>query len=539
MPAPQPPQRAQPKLAHEAYAKGLELLGKGDSGGALSAFTQALALDPSHAPAHYQLGNCLRLSGDEAGAEKALEAAIRWDGTLNDAYISLAYLYRNQDRRDSAAATLLALAAGHRADLPLMLQIAGLLMDMDCPAEAASLYEACLKLEPRSTQAHLKLGLVYQKLGRFKEAEQSLLAAIESDFNSDAAYLRLAHTRRWLPEDASLIEGFETTLTRTGLSRDTEVCLHFALGKMYDDLELYDQAFGHFRRANALYRERLVFDRGALESYIKRMKKICAPELFKRRQEPAKSGPAPVFVVGMLRSGTTLVERILASHPEARGLGETEMVDALAERLAGITGTAYPDCLERLDPGLAGSMAADFRAGWPADARTALRVVDKNPLNFLHLGLITLVFPEACILHCVRDPLDTCLSVYFQHFAHVRNSYAYALEDIAFFYSQYADLMVHWRNVLPTPPHEVRYESLVAEPEPVSRALVVAAGLTWHPDCLKPHEHASAISTASVWQARQPINRDSVGRWHRYAKHLDGLRQNLAAHGSDHRPKAG
>jgi tetratricopeptide (TPR) repeat protein len=539
MSAPQPPQRAQPELARQAYAKGLELLGKGDPGGARSAFTRALALDPSHAPTHYQLGNCLRLTGDEAGAETALKAAIQWDATLNDAYISLAYLYRKQDRRDSAAATLLTLAGGHRADLPLMLQIAGLLMDMDNPAEAASLYEACLKLQPRSTQAHLKLGLVYQKLGRFKQAEQSLLAAIESDFNSDAAYLRLAHTRRWLPEDAPLIEGFETALTRMGLGRDTEVCLHFALGKMYDDLRLYDQAFGHFRRGNALYRERLEFDRGALESYIKRMKKICVPELFKRAQKPAKSAPAPVFVVGMLRSGTTLVERILASHPEVRGLGETEMADALAERLAQITGTEYPDCLERLDPGLAGSLAVDFRAGWPADARTAVRVVDKNPLNFLHLGLIALVFPEARILHCVRDPLDTCLSVYFQHFAHVRNNYAYALEDIAFFYNQYTDLMAHWWSVLPTQPHEVSYESLVAEPAATSRALVAAAGLTWHPDCLRPHEHPSAISTASVWQARQPINRDSVGRWLHYAEHLDGLRQNLVVHGSDHQPEAG
>ncbi len=401
---------------------------------------------------------------------------------------------------------------------------------MDCPEEAATLYEACLKLQPNQAQAHLKLGLMYQKLGRFKEAELSLLAAIENDFNSDAAYLRLAHTRRWLPEDTALIENLETTFTRPGLSRDTEVCLHFALGKMYDDLQLYDRAFGHFHRGNELYRTQTHFDRGALESYVKKMKKICTPALFGRARTDTEAGPAPIFVVGMLRSGTTLVERILARHPEVRGLGETEMVDALAERLAGMTGVPYPACLERLDSSLAGNLATGFRADWPPGTSGVSRIVDKNPLNFLHLGLIALVFPEARILHCVRDPLDTCLSVYFQHFAHVRNSYAYALEDIAFFYTQYADLMAHWRRVLPAPLHEVHYENLVSEPEVAIRALLTAAGLEWHPDCLKPHEHAGSISTASVWQARQPINRDSVGRWRHYAEHLGGLRKTLAAH---------
>jgi len=223
------------------------------------------------------------------------------------------------------------------------------------------------------------------------------------------------------------------------------------------------------------------------------------------------------------------VERILASHPQVRGLGETEMVDALAERLAAMTGRAYPDCLERLTPTLAKTLADGFRRAWPADVQHAARVVDKNPLNFLHLGLIALAFPAAPILHCVRDPLDTCLSVYFQHFAHVRNNYAYDLDDIAFFYKRYTELMAHGRAVLPSPIHEIRYEDLVEAPEAVSRRLVAAAGLPWHPDCLKPQEHQRSISTASLWQARQPINRDSVGRWQHYAAHLDALRRSLAA----------
>lgn len=529
MSPPQTSAKSQHPQAREAYERGVSLMDRGEHGTASRAFSQALGLDPAHALSHYQLGNCLRMTGDPLGAEKALKEAIHRDGALGDAYISLAYLYRQLGRGEEAAATLLALTTAHPRDTTLQLQVAGLLADMDQPLKAASIYEAILRVSPHLARTHLQLGLTYQKIGRFKEAEQALLMAIHCDPNIDAAYLRLAHTRRWQATDAPLLERLEATLTQRDLSKDTQVCLRFALGKMHDDLQHYDQAFAHFRAANDLYRDGLNFDRGSLEGYVSRIKSICVPSLFERKPRAAKPGPAPIFVVGMLRSGTTLVERILASHPEVRGLGETEMVDGLAGQLVAITGLEYPACLKKLDPRMAEDLAAEFRAGWPVEIRSASRVVDKNPLNFLHLGLIALVFPEARIVHCVRDPLDTCLSVYFQHFAHARNNYAYALEDIGFFYTQYADLMNHWRAVLPMGLHEVRYETLVEETEATSRALVTATGLDWHPDCMKPHEHVAGIATASLWQARQPVNRDSVGRWHHYAEHLEGLRRSLPA----------
>lgn len=523
------PPNAVPKAARDAYEGGLTLLEQGQLGAARDAFIAALAQYPAYARAHYQLGNCLRLMGDARGAEQALRSAIGRDASLQEAYISLAYLYRSLGRGQDAADTLLTLAGGQQGDQTLQLQIADLLSDLDRPAEAAYIYESCLRQDPGLARAQTRLGLAYQKLGRFQEAEHTLLAAVALDPDGDAAYLRLAHTRRWRTEDAAVLERLETALTRPALPRDTRVCLHFALGKMYDDLGLYDRAFGHFRQGNALWHAGARFDRQALTDYVASVKRVCLPGIFRQTRPPAAAGPQPVFVVGMLRSGTTLVERILASHPQVAGLGETEMVDSLAERAAGITGSPYPDCLAKLGPAQAAALAEGFRAGWPMEARTASRAVDKNPLNFLHLGLIALVFPGAPILHCVRDPLDTCLSVYFQHFAHVRNNYAYDLRDIAFFYRRYAELMAHWRAVLPVPIHEVSYERLVEHSEETSHALVAAAGLEWHPNCLKPHEHAAGISTASVWQARQPINRGSVGRWRHYADHLDELRRGLAA----------
>ncbi|MGA9851776.1 MAG: sulfotransferase [Gammaproteobacteria bacterium] len=530
-PTPQPDRNQ----ANRCYQEGLEYLENGDEQAAQSAFRRALTFDGSLATIHYQLGNCLRRSGDSRGAEQALKAAIARDVSLKEAYISLTYLYRRLGRLDEAANTLLALARANSSDVQLHYQVANLLAELGCQTEAASTYETCLRLQPHEAQTHLKLGQSYQKLGRFEDAEGEFLAAIEQDSNTDAAYLLLAHTRRLQSHDAPLLEKFEAALTQPRLSEETRICLHFSLGKMYDDLKSYDQAFEHYREGNSLHHQRVRFDRQALVDYVDAVKANFTPELFKRKHSAstAVGSRLPVFVVGMLRSGTSLVERILTSHPRAFGLGETELVDTLAEQLAARTGIPYPGCVIRLDKDLAKTLAAEMRSQWPIKAQTATRIVDKNPLNFLHLGLIALVFPGTPILHCTRNHLDTCLSIYFQYFAHPRNTYAYDLEDIAFFYKQYTVLMNHWRSVLPKPLHECRYEELVMEPERVTRALVAAAGLEWHPDCLEPHKHPASISTASLWQVRQPIYRESAGRWRHYSRYMGLVQKNLELTGND------
>ena len=522
-----PIRTSQQASARRHYDEGMSQVSAGNDQAALKSFLEAVALDNSLAVAHYQLGNCLRRSGEAAAAELSLKTAIVKDASLRQAYISLGYLHLSQGKRDLAAATLEALASAHPADIPLHHQVSGLLADMGCHTQAVNLYEECLRHRPRSSQTRLKLGQSLQKLGRFEDAAQAYLAAIEADPNSDAAYLLLAHTRCMQAADSPMIRRFETALSNLKLSEETIKCIHFSLGKMYDDLGMYEEAFAHFHAANGLQHRRVQFDRQAFVAYVDSIKRIFNREFFQNRSTVNTSSPLPVFIVGMLRSGTTLVERILASHPQVFGLGETELVDKLAEGLAAHLGVPYPDCITRLDNALAATVAAELQAQWPAEARAATHVVDKNPLNFMHLGLIACVFPGAPILHCVRDPLDTCLSIYFQYFAHPRNNYAYDLDDIGFFYEQYVDLMKHWRTVLPVPIHEIRYEELVGDPEKATRYLLSATGLPWHPDCLEPHKHTDTISTASLWQARQPIYRSAVGRWHHYSNHLESLRKAL------------
>jgi tetratricopeptide (TPR) repeat protein len=514
--------------AQRLYDEGIAQLMAGNEQDAYTAFSQAVALDKSLALAHYQLGNSQRRRGEEAKAEQSLQTAIDLDASLREAYLSLAYLYHGLGKSDLAATCLHTLVTREATDTQLHLQTAELLVNMGCYTKAAEIYEASLKQRPQSNRIRLKLGQLYQKLGRFEDAERAFQAVIDTDLNCDAAYLLLAHTRRMQDSDTPLLKRFETLLGNPKISEDTCKCLHFGLGKMHDDLGQYDQAFNHFSAANTLQHQHVRFDRQAIAEFVTATKNTFTREFFESR--PAiHADLMPVFIVGMPRSGTTLVERILASHPRIFSLGETELVDKLAEDAAHRLGSPYPTCLGMLDSILAKSLMTACQAQWPAEARTAASVVDKNPLNFLHLGLIASLFPGARIVHCMRDPLDISLSVYFQYFAHPRITFAYDLDDIAYFYKQYEALMSHWRAVLPLHIHGLRYEQLIANPEHTSRECFAALGLEWHPNCLHHELYAGNISTASLWQARQPIYKHSVGRWRNYEKHLKPLHAALAA----------
>ena len=228
----------------------------------------------------------------------------------------------------------------------------------------------------------------------------------------------------------------------------------------------------------------------------------------------------------MARSGTSLVEQIVASHPLARGAGElTKIADLITafERTAG----PYPDSAAALDAKTSHRLATAYESHLCRVAGgNAARLTDKMPANFMHLGFIALLFPRARIVHCLRDPLDACLSIYFQRFRH-GNDYAYDLADIGFFYRQYQRLMDHWRRVLPLAIHEVRYEDLVADPDGQVRALIEFLGLPWDEHCLVHHRSRRAVQTASAWQVRQPIYASAIGRWRHYEKHLGPLKQAL------------
>jgi hypothetical protein len=305
-------------------------------------------------------------------------------------------------------------------------------------------------------------------------------------------------------------------LDRLDLLPDHRMALDFALGKVHDDLGEYAEAMRYFEAANRIDYVSRKLDRAAQSRRIDRLIADSPPGFLGRRPDFETPDETPVLIVGMPRSGTTLVEQILSSHPAVAAGGELTYWSDVSRSLL--------DKNERVE--VARRLATDYLALLGRISPDATRVTDKLPFNYEQLGLVRQVLPRAFVLHCRRHPVDTCWSIFTTYF----RSRLADRGDLVFFYRQYERIMAHWRSVLPAERFfEIDYESLVADPEPLTRRLVAFCGLEWDEACLAPHRNRRPVTTASLWQARQPIYRGSVARWRRYEPWLGELHELLSA----------
>jgi tetratricopeptide (TPR) repeat protein len=437
---------------------------------------------------------------DSAEAHNDLGTALRRQGRLDEAAASY--------RRALEAKADFAKAHGN---------LAGVLRLQGRTSEAEASCRRAVDLDPRLVPALVLLSELQADQGQFDAALASLEHAIAVEPRSPQAWAGLARwrtmtgsDRAWLVQAQQMADG--------GLPRQQEVLLRYAIGKYFADVQAFDQAFASYHRANEL--ERLgkhKHDRQLLARAVDILIRTYDRAWLTRTRNEASDSQRPVFIIGMPRSGTTLVEQILASHPAAFGAGELPFWEtALHAHEAAVlhaqTSNAtllrlakeYLHLLETLEPG-------------------AQRVIDKMPGNFMFLGWIRAALPHARIIHMRRDPIDTCLSIYFQHFE-TAPAYTNDLEDLAHYYTEYSRLMTHWRTILPAGAMlEVPYEELVADQEGWSRRLLEFIGLPWDARCIDFHRTARTIVTASKWQVRQKISKTSVGRWHSYADFIGPL----------------
>jgi len=450
-----------------------------------AAFRRAVELEPGDAAAHAGLGRTLvRLYRIEE-AEDACRRALELDPRSAEAHVALGVALKFRQRL----------------------------------TEAIAAYERAIELDPANAAAHNNLGLAYLDAGDLERAERCYRRALEVNPEMPEVLVNLTHMRRFTDEDREPVALLERLLERPALAGETRAAVHFALGKVHDDLGRPERAFGHYRQGNALKAQRLRWNGDGHEAMVGRVMTTYSAPLFRELEGVGEPSRLPVFIVGMPRSGTTLVEQILASHPAVHGAGELTSVGELAQRLAAALGADYPECVRGLDAATARRLAGEhlsFLRGLGGDAP---RVTDKLPANYLHLGLIAVLFPGARVIHCRRDARDTVLSNFFQSFGQGQH-WSYRLEDIARYYRIYHRLMAHWREVLPLRIHELSYERLVADQEAESRALIAFLGLEWDTRCLAFHETRRAVQTASHWQVRQPLYARSAERWRRYERHL-------------------
>ena len=385
--------------------------------------------------------------------------------------------------------------------------------------DARDQIEKAIHISPAEVDGHLSLALTLRQEGKSDLAVDRLEQLLAAKPACGAAYHHIAlidPTARLRPRVENLLEDPE-------LPRDDAIHCHFALGNVADANGAFDLAFHHYRTANSLHRESVAYDPEGNSELFDRLKATYSKSFLEHKRTLGNPSTLPVFIVGLPRSGTTLVEQILASHGSMHGAGELESLagvnHSIARRFA--ASKPAPECMSLIDARTVDDFSALYLAELRLRSPSAERVVDKLPGNFVRIGLIKTLFPNAYVVHCARNSLDTCLSLYFHYFQALACSFD--LAELGRYYADYRRLMAHWDDILPGGIFEVVYEELVAEPERISRGLLDYLDLEWDERCLKFHENERSVMSPSNLQVRRPIYNASIGRWRHYEKHLGPL----------------
>jgi tetratricopeptide (TPR) repeat protein len=396
--------------------------------------------------------------------------------------------------------------------------------------EAIQIYRQVLEQLPDQARIWMSYGHVLKTVGRLEEGVAAYRRAIGLAPALGEAWWSLANlkTVRLGPAD---IEAMIAALSASGLSRDDQFHLHFALGKAHDDASAPEPAFHHYAEGNKLRRALIGYDAGETSRGVDRSVALFTPAFFADRAGWGCPAPDPIFILGMPRAGSTLIEQILASHGEIEGTMELPDIPALVRRLSGRSRrseeSAYPEALAALGPDALRALGEEYLERARIHRRSDKPFfIDKMPNNWAHVGLIRLILPNARIVDARRHPLDCCFSNFRQHYARGQG-FSYSLEDMGLYYADYVRLMAHFDRVLPGRIHRVVHERLIDEPEREIRALLDALGLPFDPACLRFHENKRAVRTASSEQVRRPINREGMDQWRAYDRWLGPLKEAL------------
>jgi tetratricopeptide (TPR) repeat protein len=512
----------QPRSAEAFNDLGLIYLADVNVDAAADCFTRAIEIKPELAIAHFNRGLALETQGKNDEAISCFRRVVAIDATFAEAHAKLGDLLLFENNRLEAIDCFRRAAAAKPDSVLALTSQANVLIEEDKTAAADELIRHAIKLEPRNPEAYCLVGSIDMLLGRFHDAALCYELAITLNPRQIAAYCQLVNVKKLTEADRPLVAQMEWLLSKYKFADPTQSDFHFALGKAYDDLGDYQNAIQHYDQANRLRFRSTTFSSSQYALVTDRIIAKFNGEFFSRNCALGSNWDVPLLIVGMPRSGTTLVEQILSRHPEVAAGGELMF---WGERVASFRTNAS----DSIDPVWGRDAAQEYQALLTNISPTARRVTDKRPHNYQFIGFIHAVFPRARIIHCRRHPVDTCLSIYFQNFAR-RMDFAYDRDDLVSSFRQYQRLMTHWRSVLPGDRFfEVEYEELVSNREKITQDLVEFCGLEWDDACLHSEHNKRVVRTASVWQARQPVYKTSVARWRHYEPWLGAFRELLAA----------
>jgi len=510
-----------PQDSDALHYLGLIAFQKRNYSDAIQSIEAAIRINRTVSAFHCNLGNAYKAHGQFDNAISAFLVAVKLDPQFHTAYCNLGNTYLEQGSLDEAienyrkAIRLKQDFAEAHGYLAVALQGKGRF------DEAMDHYKKAINFKPNHADAYSGLASLYIDLGRFDDAKNALAKTLELQPSHPTALTMITRLKKMTSDDADWLDKALNLISQnnSALSARDNINLHFGIGKYYDDTGQYDLAFDAFLNANKLQRKREgIFDRPDFSRLVDTLISVYTPEVIAQTSKEASQSRRPVLIVGMPRSGTSLIEQIIASHPDATGAGELAYWETIGvSNLAAVTSNDFK-------PSFIAETASDYEKillGYSDEATR--RVVDKMPGNFIWLGLIHAIFPEARIIHAQRNPIDTCLSIFFQCLPPY-HSYGTDLDDLAFYYREYARLMRHWRSVFPADLFcEVTYEDLVDDQAAWCRKIIDFVGLDWDERCLDFHNTERTVATSSSWQVRQKIYRTSKERWRNYERHLGPL----------------
>jgi Flp pilus assembly protein TadD len=520
-----------PNYAEAHNNLGMLCAARGRLGEAVACYQRAIAASPNFAGARNNLGNALVTLWrfDEAVAQflKAIAAAP----DFAEAHSNLATALAALDLYEGAAAHYRQAVAIKPDFIAAHTNLGHTLVALNRPEEAVAACRRAIELTPQSGDGYFALGHALRMLGRLAEARQVLEQGLELAPARADLHRALADVKQFTPGDPQLAAMEKLAREQTSLPPPQRVELHFALAKAYADIDQPGRAFEQLISGNGLKRRGVTYDEAVTREGFRRIEAAFTPELLRQRQGMGDPSALPIFVFGMPRSGTTLVEQIIASHPRAFGADERMDFSRAVRRLVAPNGMpAFPDMIQSVTAPQLRALGAAYLAGMRATAPAAERITDKWPGNFIFAALIHLALPNAKLIHVRRDPIDTCLSCFARLFAGPYLSYTYDLGELGRYYRGYEKLMAHWRRVLPEEVMlEVKYEELIADFAPQARRIIAHCGLEWDERCLAFHATQRPVRSASAAQVRQPLYHSAVGRWRPYAAMLGPLLEALGS----------
>ena len=479
---------------------------------------------------HYLLGLVEKAAQHPKKAIAAFESVLGLDAERYDAAIELASQY-SMGRRNGEAAAMLTQYEGALDNSPKYLDMAGTTYsEIGMPDKAWPLYQKACELQPEISLFKANLASCAVFVGEIDVARKAYKELLEKNPAHQRNHYQLARVER--AKDSQHVEEMENVLRETNLSPDQNVFIHYALGKEYEDLQQWDKAFDNFKQAGDAVVGVANYDVGSDIAIIDKAIDVCNAEWLESESGPMAEDKTPLFIVGLPRTGTTLVERIVASHSQVQSIGETEFIQMIMRNESGVTG------IEKMTPAMmeavAGKDISRIRYSYLNLVRYRLGeqpiFIDKLPFNILYLGFIAKAWPDKPVVLMQRSPMDACFSMYKQVFTWAYK-FSYSLESLGKYYAAYDRLCQHWRELLGDRLIEVQYEELVVDQEVQTRRVLDALGLDFEEACLDFEKNVAPSATASSVQVRQKMHSGSVDRWRCYETQLQPLREYLEAAG--------